>query len=98
MIWTISNFDLGCSGYDREVLTWETQAMLNWIDNVIKLDDDMDSVMDQSETNPEPDDEPETPEYEADTVSTNEILETVQSVLGFLGSVFDFLTETKKND
>ena len=79
-------------------MTSETQAMLNWIDNVIKLDDDMDSEMDQSETNPEPDDETEIPEYETDTVSTNEILETVQSVLGFLGSVFDFLTETKKND
>ena len=78
-------------------MTSETQAMLNWIDNVIKLDDDMDSEMDQSETNPEPDDETEIPEYETDTVSTNEILETVQSVLGFLGSVFDFLTETKKN-
>ena len=71
--------------------------MLNWIDNVIKLDNAVDSDMDQ-EANPEPDDKPEIPEYEAETVSTNEILETVQSVLGFLGSVFDFLTKTKKTD
>ena len=53
--------------------------MLNRIDNVIKLDHDVDYDMDQ-EANPEPDDKPETPEYKPETVSTNEILETVQSV------------------
>ena len=72
-----------------------TKTMLSWIDNVIKLDADKDEDLDHG-SNDEQDKKPEITEN--DTVSTNEILETVQSVLGFLGSVFDFLTETKKND
>ena len=71
-----------------------TKGMLSWIDNVIKLDADKDEDLEHGSN-----DEHKKPEItENDTVSTNEILETVQSVLGFLGSVFDFLTETKKND
>ena len=85
------------------------KKMLNWLDNVIKLDKP-DKDTDQtnrpgrpegpeaSEERPErPGDLGENPEREPIGVSTDEILDTVQSFLNFLGSMFDFLTETKKN-
>ena len=93
--WSLQKYNLGCSGSEREVSISGIKAMLNWIDNVIKLDTDEGSDRDSDHGLEQ---KPQITQVEADTVSTDEILETVQSVLDFLGSLFDFFTATKKNN